>query len=244
MSKEIDLREEKIVDDLKKLNERFRNEGVSFDVDGVEVDSAPCAVAELNLRLGTNYQVRDLKKYWSVVDLLRNNHPQIKDPRGFAIELWNCDEVLGNPDSVSGAWLLANYFNREGIFPYRITSRLARTREATLNWYKVKMPWVDEKLIWMQEKDEEPGMDFKVETIKKLRPRFHFEDSFEHAQEIVRKTDTTVILIPQPWNINYIVNKPPEDKKILTPISYWQQSVKLVDIYIRLAVMLGSVAQS
>jgi len=244
MSVEIDLREEKIVNSLQRLNEMFRNEGVSFDVDGVEADSAPCAVAELNLRLGTDYQVSDLTKYWGVVDLLKENHSEIEDPRGYAIELWNCDGVIGNPDPVAGAWLLADYFNRAGIIPYRITSRLARTRKATLNWYKARMPWVDEKLIWMQEGDEEPGKNFKVETIKKLGPRFHFDDSFEHAKEIVEKTNTIVILVPQPWNIDYIVNKSPEDKRILTPVSHWRQPAKSAYIYIRLAAMLGNVAQS
>ena len=244
MSAEIGFQEERLVNSLQKLNEMFRNGGVSFDVDGVEADSAPCAVTELNLRLGTDYRVNNLTKYWGVVDLLRKNHPQIKDPRGYAIDLWNCDEVVGNPDPVAGAWLLANYFNHEGIIPYRITSRLSRTRKATLNWYKARMPWVDEKLIWMQEGDEEPGKNFKVDTIKKLCPRFHFDDSFEHAKEIVEKTDTTVILVPQPWNINYIVNKPPEDKRILTPVSDWRQPAKLADVYIRLAAMLGDVAQS
>ena len=49
---------------------------------------------------------------------------------------------------------------------------------------------------------------------------------------------------PTRRNIDYIVNKPPEDERILTPVHYWRQPAKLADIYIRLAVMLSNVAQS
>ena len=40
MSAEIDFQEERLVNSLQKLNEMFRNGGVSFDIDGVEADSA------------------------------------------------------------------------------------------------------------------------------------------------------------------------------------------------------------
>ena len=44
------------------------------------------------------------------------------------------------------------------------------------------------------------------------------------------------------WQLS-IVNKPPEDERILTPVHYWRQPAKLADIYIRLAAMLSNVAQ-
>ena len=93
MSVELGPKGLEIIKRLERLNQIFRESVVSFDIDGVEVDSGPSAIAELNLRLGTNYQVTDLTKYWGVVDLLRKNHPQIKDPRGYAIELWKLARV-------------------------------------------------------------------------------------------------------------------------------------------------------
>ena len=233
MSKEFSLQQLELIRQIENLNYNFRNSVVSFDIDQVEVDSASTAIQEINRRLGTEYSVADLTAYWGLVEILKRDHKEIAEPTNFAIGIWNDPEVIGKALPVSGSIILSRYLFDEGISAYRITSRPASLRDTTLIWYKKSMPWVSSDSIHIQPDGSEIKPDFKVAEIGKLEVDFHFEDSWEHAEEIVAKTNAIVILIPQPWNRSYV---PEVRSKIITiPDSKYQTLPKLIRAYIHLS---------
>lgn len=242
MSIELNFRDNEIINRLGWINNILKNSSVSFDIDGVEVLSGQSVIDEVNKQKGTSYSIDDLKTHWGLIELFKSNHPEVKDPRGYAVELWNDPSVLGRSGPVQGTWLLAHYLHKQGIDNVvRISSRPNRVRDVTVKWYKEKMPWVDSSSIYIQPGEEiETGLSFKIETIKRLGVKLCFEDSVEHAVEIA-KLGVTVVLVPQPWNLDYRTSNP----KIITPkpkISV-DDPIKMIKVYLGLFGRINNVAQ-
>lgn len=209
MSVELGLDEYRIIERLDSVINVLKKSVVSFDIDGVEINSAAPAVEKFNRIFGAKYKVDDLKTYWSMVEWVKIADPSIEDPRSYAINLWNSKDVFEDAPPAAGAWLLGNYLRQKDYLDiYRITSRPSRVTEITLGWYAAKMPWVDRELIHIQQ-DGIPVQEgsqlasHKIETINRLGIQLHFEDSFEEAEAIVSNTDAKVILVPAPWNSDY-----------------------------------------
>lgn len=230
MSSEFNYSELEIIRKLDEITKTLRNKKVSFDIDGVEVFSAEKAILNFNLTFDTNYVVDDLTTYWRIIDLVAKADPSIKNPKQFAIDLWNNDFVFGTSEPVSGAWLLSSYLDQHGIKSNRITMRPSFAKQVTLDWYEAKMPWVDPKSIFIQVGDTH-DKNFKINTIKKLGIDIHFEDSVEEAEAIVAKTKAKVVLVPHPWNRDYVNPKP----GILIPsLNFNRQAPKMVAVYLDL----------
>lgn len=238
MSKELLFFDPKIIRRLESVDADFRKLKVSFDMDGVEINSAELAIGNLNNKLGTNHVVDDLIGYWTMVDLVSKADPSIQDPKKYATDLWNNDNVFGNAKPDSGAWILANYLNRIGINNIsRITSRPSFVKDVTLNWYKTKMPWVKQESIYIQD-NALYDPDYKVKKIIELGIDLHFEDSVDEAEKIVSQTNARVVLVPQFWNQEYIFDGNWPKGKILIPHRDWRTPAKMVHVYIGLEGMI------
>lgn len=209
MSIEFRSTERLIVYKLDQVISKLSKYNVSFDIDGVEAESADPVVRKFNKIFKTCYRVRDLQNYWSLVDWVKKSDPRIVDPRDYAIKLWNSSEVMSAAPVVSGAWLFSNYAKDMLPHVHRITSRPSYLKDVTIDWYKRNMPWVDPKLIHIQVdgdmniRNVDKLSSHKVRTIHELGVHLHFEDSWQEAEAIVSSTHAKVILVPRPWNLNY-----------------------------------------
>lgn len=134
---------------------------------------------------------------------------------------------------MDGSLELSQYFLENKINAHRITSRSSTLNTTTHDWYKDNMPWFDRSLLHIQSDGDSIKSSFKVDKICELGVNFHFEDSVEHAQEITAKSNTIIILVPQPWNEDFI---PEEGSKIIkTASSQYQFLPKLIRVYMNLA---------
>lgn len=236
MSIELGPNEHLIIERLDEVTKVLENSVVSFDIDGVEINSATPAVNKFNKIFNTVYTIDSLKTYWAMADLVKKADPSIEDPRAYAINLWNSEDVFKDAPPASGAWLLGNYLRKSQLCIHRITSRPSHVSEVTLKWYAAKMPWVDRNLIQIQENsssisDKSQLALHKIETINKLGVQFHFEDSFEEAEEIVKHTNAKVILVPAPWNSDY---KNPKPGIIIPSLNFNKNAPTLISVFLDL----------
>ncbi|MEK7188876.1 MAG: hypothetical protein AAB685_03435 [Patescibacteria group bacterium] len=225
----------KNIEKIRRLNDILKSQVVSFDIDGVEANSARESITQVNRRFGTRFTISDIKSYYGLADLLKEV-PNISDPLKTSIEIWNSPEVFEATLPVSGARILSDFLRKEGVDAYRISSRPGSTRQITISWYQRWMPWVSPKRIYLQRTGEEINTDFKVKTISDLGVRFHFEDSYEEAEQIVKNTDAIVVLVPQPWNFTYQST----DKRIIIP----RENTQISGIFRAYFALADVVAQS
>ena len=219
---------------FEKVNNTLRNLNVSFDMDGVEINSAKPAVEKLNKFFSTNYTTDDLLSYWTMVDWIKKERPDIEDPKEFARNLWNSDDVMTRARPESGAWLLSRKLEDNLIRPKRITMRPSKVRKATFNWYMENMKWVDPGLIYVQNQIDYND-SYKVDKINELGINLHFDDSVDDAENIVAYTKANVVLVPQPSNSTYINSNP----RIFTPkLSEFGDMPKMLAVYLSLGQIL------
>jgi len=197
------ITDERMSEFLDKI--RFRQ--ISFDIDGVNADTAKSAVNLYNLQFSDGKTVTDLDGFYAMRDWIFEKTNSRNLAIEMAIKIWNDENVQGYCPMVSGAWFLSNYLYLNGIKPHYITSRPFFTRDVTLDWFGRNMPFVDSGHIHVGNGGGLQG-SYKTQTIKDLGVDIHFEDSIEHALDIVENTPALVVLVRQPWNLKFDVNHP------------------------------------
>jgi uncharacterized HAD superfamily protein len=222
--------------DFVKTTEILKLMGVSTDIDGVEVASALLSIKELNRLSGfakKNPKTIDDVKYYGIMIEWLDEDPDIDDPLVAATSIWNSKYVMETAGRVQGYAAVLKFLERRDIVPYRITSRPGFTRQWTKNWFRRQYgEGFDMNLIRIQgEGADEIDPRFKADEIKRLGIGFHFEDSYENAEEIIINTDATVVLVPQRWNQDY---KPTDPKRIIKPEKY-KNRTPMVQAFLALA---------
>lgn len=200
---------------LSKTLEKLKSRGVTFDIDNVEIDTLKTAVMLYNDIYGFKYKnpktTEDVTTYWAMVDWMKDI-PQIENPVKAAIDIFHDERVLIHSKPVSGFQALLKYLTANGISPLtRITSRPGMARDHTYLWYRNRYGEFDINLIRIQDEGDQINSNFKSQEIGKKGAPYHFEDSFEHAEQIIEETEATVVLVPQPWNERYV----PETNRII-----------------------------
>lgn len=231
MSKEFRLSndEECLRNAINTLNARLKIDGVGFDIDGVEVDSATPAIERFNKLHDKSYTKEDLISVWEMANWARQISG-IDDPKGHAISVWNNDEVFANAHPEQGAWLVARFLHLEGVCPHRITSRPSYSKEVTRSWYSKNKPWVNQSFIHVQSQGHRISQSFKVDKINEKEIRYFFEDDIESAETIAQQTQALVIIVPQPWNRFY----EPSSSQIIK-VRGWTKFPILIRSYLTLA---------
>ncbi len=167
---------------------------ISFDIDGVIVYSVMDALDVVNKRLKTKYQLKDIKKPFQMTEWLKQD-PKVEDPRKEDIELWNSWRVLSKARMIPGAYMVCKMLHNLDHPHLFITSRPAQTRPSTYHWFHKNLPWVTTDQIKMQNNGNEINPDFKVNQIIENSIDLHFEDSLEHAAQIINETEKTRVVL-------------------------------------------------
>lgn len=187
---------------------------ISFDIDGVIVDTAASAVKLFNKRFGQNKNTKDLKKFFIVYEWINKLLNDEKVALQEAIEIWNDKDVLAKSPPIKGAQKLTEMLLKEGHEVHYITSRPSYVKQITLDWFEKWLPWVQTDSIHISSDSHGLQRSFKVEMIKVMKPDIHFEDSLEHAGDISKASPgTKVIMVRQPWN--YGTTKVPSEGVIM-----------------------------
>ncbi len=179
------------------------NQIISFDIDGVIVDSASNAIKLYNKRFNQNKKVINLKKFFILFDWLTDILKDKNIAAEEAIKIWNDEEVLSQSKPIPGARKLLKILTSKGYQVRFVTSRPGSVRLITLNWFKKWLPWIPEESIHISSSTAGLQRSFKSKTIGLIKPLIHFEDSIEHISDIILASPKTrIILVRQPWNYN------------------------------------------
>lgn len=181
---------------------------VMTDLDGTRIETSEKALEKFNEEYKTHYTKKDVRKPGALFDWAKELG--ITDSERKMVELWNSDYVMRNSGPVDGIIGLSCFLYSHGEYRIRIpsvTSRPSCTKSATLGWHQKWMPWMDIRTnLFMQKNGDDINPQFKFDTLAKYDPSYYFEDQGRDAEGIVKVTkNTVVILVPQPWNEDYIV---------------------------------------
>jgi uncharacterized HAD superfamily protein len=189
---------------------------ISFDVDGVKAQTSPLAVKLYNQRYYDKKKNSDLTEYDSVSRWIFKITKDKNKADQEALDIWNHQGVQLNAKPVGGASVLSKLlwsFARELDVHY-VTSRPGYTKKVTLAWFNKWLPWIKEKNIHTSNLKNGPQNGFKATLIRELNIDIHFEDSIKHAEEILKTSPKTlIVLVRQPWNMN--INKLSLSKSII-----------------------------
>jgi uncharacterized HAD superfamily protein len=174
----------------------------SFDVDGVLADTADGAVKLFNKKFNQNKKVNDLTDFYIIGTWLKEIFGDEKKANVEAIKIWNDDDVQLNSKPVEGSMEVVNSLIAKGNEIHFITSRPSFTKENTLKWFRNWFPEVKPDDIHMNPDPDVSGRTFKINKIREVNSKIHFEDSIEHISDIAKEIpDLHIILIRQPWNL-------------------------------------------
>ncbi len=221
---------------LKKTLPKFKR---GTDIDGVESETLIPAAYEIGLLTGQKYLEKDFDTYWAAIQILQRDLPSEPDPKRLAMDVWNSKKVMGTAPVARGiSWLHARLPMLAD--DERITSRPPVTRNATLKWYRQKMPEVtdiDHKLHMYRGKSQDVNHLFKVAEVGRLGIELFTEDSFEHAEAISDHTKATTLLVPRSWNKGYAPG--PGKRIIVVPETKYPFYPSIVRAYLHLADVLA-----
>lgn len=187
--------------------------GISIDLDSTVFATEQLAINKFNSNHNQNKLVENLaESRYAMVSWLEELG--IENPLEKAIQYWNSDDVLLETSASEGFLILLNYLHEQNINLSFVTSRPARTKNATLASLKRILPWVDDKKIYLSSNDEiDP--DFKAKKIQELGVKFHIDDAYEDALKIIQQSESIVVfLYTQPWNENIVIDEKYKDRII------------------------------
>lgn len=228
MSVELTPGEKLIVEKIDFVVEQMRRGNIfaMSDLDGTRIRTSLPAIDTFNQRHGTRYTERNMRTTWDMVTWAEKLG--IKNPRQYAIDLWNSYDVMRWARPVGGAIDLARFLythHESKIEMLAITARPSSTKKATSEWHDQWMPWANpENLIMQSEGSVNP--EFKVMRLAEYEPDYYFEDQVSDAEDIVKATEkTVVIVVSQPWNEAYLVPEEYQGRIIKAEYRPWQSKM-------------------
>lgn len=179
------------------IRDFIKKQLISFDIDGVIVDTAFHAIKLFNHRFKQNKKTTDLTSFFIIYEWICEILNDDKLALQEAIKIWNNEDVLSKSPPMKGAQELTKKLLDEGNEVHYITSRPNFVRQITYDWFQKWLPWVRIESIHISPDTNGLQRSFKVEKIKDMKPSIHFEDSLEHAGDISKASPG---MVRQPWN--------------------------------------------
>jgi len=183
----------------------FKENSPATDFDGVIADHKNEALKKLNLILGTSYKTSNIKTYNQIINWAIQEGWSEDDAQMLQDEIFFNPDILYKAKPIPGAIELSKWFYESGFSLPIFTSRRDKAhvkpkkfkniKEATLAWIQEYLPWMPEKDIHIKEVDDEYVREFKPGKINKNDIKVYFEDLPVHAEEILERTSTRVVLI-------------------------------------------------
>ncbi len=194
------------------------NQKISFDADGVLIDSATQVVNEFNKRFETTYRVKDIKDWNSISNWAIKKGTSKEDAEKLNFDMWTNPDLLYRAKPMPGSLEIYRSLLNISDFPIPIiTVRNLYLREVTFDWFNRYLPEVPKKWINIRESNEIKGNDFKIKKISDNDIKWHFDDSAEIMALVLKKLRKT--------NMFFITNssavKPRKDRVVVIPSWEW-----------------------
>lgn len=174
--------------------QRLAYRRITFDVDGVLAMSAVSVIEAINHKYQTTYSLDQMNR-WEFLETDLQKRLGISKEESY--DIWLLPGVMLNAPPISDAIEIVHDLSKMGAQITFITSRSGILREDTLSWFGKYLPFVTPDQLLTQPGHERQGTKFKVETLRRLHPDLHIDDSME----LVPMLDgLKVVLVPQPWN--------------------------------------------
>lgn len=168
---------------------------VTVDIDGVMGLSMIPALAWVNRKYHTNY-VLGKSFLWGthILEEILEKDLGISHEEAFAV--WLEPEVMLAAPPVRGSVRAIKRLGLKGAEIYFVTARRGTLRGLTFSWLQKYLP-IDPDQLLMQPPEGREGTLFKTDTIRRLSPDWHIDDSHEL---VVKLDGVNVVLVKQPWN--------------------------------------------
>ncbi|TEU01709.1 hypothetical protein E3I18_02470 [Candidatus Woesebacteria bacterium] len=216
------------------IDELLKTYKLSFDADGVLINSRAPVVKVFNKLLKTDYKQEDLKSWTAIFEWAMKAGLDKDEAYKLDRKLWTDPDVLFKSPPMPGAIELTRKLHEQGIRLTVATSRAPKLKESTVGWFRKWMPWIEQ--VYIRESNDIPGEVFKAEAVKQLGSRVHFEDDPVHTESILDRTEACVVFMPYMKEVsitssNRIIQVSTEDNKIPNLWHIYQQ-LKDKNVYV------------
>ncbi len=178
------------------IDQILKTSKISFDADGVLVNSGAAVIDVFNDLFKTDYGSKDVYGWFAIAEWAILAGASEEEALDLNERLWTDPEILFKSPPIPGAVEFTRKIYQENSDFSVITSRLPSLRESTIAWFQKWMPWIRPEKINIREDSRIHGDDFKVNRIKESNVRIHFEDQPDHAKMILDKTNACVVFMP------------------------------------------------
>lgn len=176
------------------IDELLRTYKLSFDADGVLINSRAPVVKVFNKLLKTDYKQEDVNSWRAIFKWAMKAGLNKDEAFKLDRKLWTDPEILFKSPPMPGAVEFTRKLHEQGIKLTVATSRIPKFKESTIDWFRKWMPWIEQ--VYIRENKDIPGEVFKAEAVKQIGSRVHFEDDPVHAKSILDRTEACVVFIP------------------------------------------------
>lgn len=177
---------------------------ITVDLDGVCVMAMPLAIDWVNQKYKTSYTIEQMNHWGWLEQSLQNDLGLSKEQ---SVAVWSNPEVMSKAPPVSGSIRAVQALTLRGAEIFFATARQSVLREVTFAWLERNLPFIrPEQVLIRNDNHSLGGTLFKMETIKRIKPDLHVEDSTEIASML---SGIQVVLVKQNWN----QEAPPEMRK-------------------------------
>lgn len=177
---------------------------LGFDIDGVLANSHIPGVLKLNQLLETNYRPEQLATYDQIRVWAIENGKTPDEAYAINRTIWDDPKVLSESSVIDGATELLSYLDGRGLKPPIITTRIGPLKKTTIDWVKLKFPFVDEEKIFVgPHTDIRDGLAFKIDTVRKQGLSWFIEDHPGTAEAILTETPASILMVRHRFNMSH-----------------------------------------
>lgn len=192
-----------------KDNLAYLNGGLlSMDLDAVVQATYVKALNHASHGLKKVIDKNQLISYWELDNISRINGIPAEKSLEFTKGVYNRYDVYRSSPQMPGIKSLLEILNEIEVPYVFISSRPPEFIDATRSWFAEIFPWVPPENIILGRREGMTGGEFKSGVINNWNVVLHIEDATEEANEIVRNTPAKVLMVPQPWNVDEIIEDP------------------------------------
>ncbi|MGB6882018.1 MAG: hypothetical protein WBD86_01835 [Microgenomates group bacterium] len=178
------------------IDELLRTYKLSFDGDGILINSGIAVIQAFNNLFGTDHRLEDAHGWFVIAEWAMMAGASESEALELNVRLWTDPAILIKSPPMPGAVEFTKKLYEQGADICVATSRIPKLRETTLNWFKKWMPWIKQEKINIRTNNDVNGEIFKANVINQLGVRIHFEDDLEHARNILDRTNARVVFMP------------------------------------------------
>ncbi len=216
------------------FDELLKTYKLSFDADGVLINSGVPVIKAFNKLFKTDHKPEDVRGWFAIAEWAVAAGSTEDEALDLNEKLWTNPDILSKSPPMPGAVEFTRKLHEQGINLTVVTSRIPKLKENTIDWFRKWMPWIER--VYIRESKNIAGEIFKTEVINQLGARVHFEDGLDHTKLILDRTEACIVFMPYTkevfsTNSNRIIQILTEDDKIPNLWHAYQQ-LKDKNVYV------------